>query len=57
MVAVMSLKGEAVALAKALTNSDECLNMEHGVVAKTMRVLMPRGTYPKRWRSGRERNG
>lgn len=57
MVAVLSLKGEAVALAKALANSEEALNMEHGVVAKTMRVLMPRGTYPKCWRSGREKNG
>lgn len=57
MVAVMSLKGEAVALAKALATSDECLNMEHGVAAKTMRVLMPRGTYPKRWRSSEEKNG
>jgi len=52
MVAVFSLKGEAVALAKAVASSEEILNMEHGVVAKTERVLMPRGTYPKRWKSG-----
>jgi H/ACA ribonucleoprotein complex subunit 4 len=57
MVAVLSLKGEAVALAKALANSEEALNMEHGVVAKTMRVLMLRGTYPKCWRSSPEKNG
>jgi H/ACA ribonucleoprotein complex subunit 4 len=57
MVAVLSLKGEAVALAKAVANSEEALNMEHGVVAKTMRVLMPRGTYPKRWKSGGGNNG
>jgi H/ACA ribonucleoprotein complex subunit 4 len=57
MVAVFSLKGEAVALAKALANSEEALNMEHGVVAKTARVLMPRGTYPKCWKSSGEKNG
>jgi H/ACA ribonucleoprotein complex subunit 4 len=57
MVAVLSLKGEAVALAKAVANSEEALNMEHGMVAKTMRVLMPRGTYPKCWKSGGEKNG
>jgi H/ACA ribonucleoprotein complex subunit 4 len=52
MVAVFSLKGEAVALAKAVASTEEILNMEHGVVAKTERVLMNRGTYPKRWKSG-----
>jgi len=52
MVAVLTLKGEAVALAKAGASTEEILNMEHGVVAKTERVLMPRGTYPKCWRSG-----
>ena len=57
MVAVLSLKGEAVALAKAAANSERALNMDHGVVAKTMRVLMPRGTYPKCWKSGGEKNG
>ena len=57
MVAVLSLKGEAVALAKAVANSEKALNMEHGLVAKTMRVLMPRGTYPKCWKSGGEKNG
>jgi H/ACA ribonucleoprotein complex subunit 4 len=57
IVAVLSLKGEAVALAKAMASSEEALNMEHGVVAKTMRVLMPRGTYPKCWKSRGENNG
>ena len=51
MVAVFSLKGEAVALARAVVSTDDALKMEHGVVAKTERVLMPRGTYPRAWRS------
>jgi len=51
-VAVLTLKGEAVALAKTVASTEQILKMEHGVVAETKRVLMPRGTYPKRWRSG-----
>ncbi len=50
MVAVFTLKGEAVALATALATTDEILKMTHGFVAKTRRVLMPRGIYPKMWR-------
>ena len=49
-VAVFTLKGEAVALATALATTDEILKMTHGFVAKTRRVLMPRGIYPKMWR-------
>jgi H/ACA ribonucleoprotein complex subunit 4 len=52
MVAILTLKGEAVALAKALASTKEILRMNHGIVAKTERVLMPRGTYPKCWKSG-----
>ena len=52
MVAVFTLKGEAVALAEAVTSTEEILNMERGVVAKTRRVLMPRSTYPRCWKSG-----
>jgi H/ACA ribonucleoprotein complex subunit 4 len=51
VVAVFSLKGEAVALVKAVVSTDDALKMEHGIVAKSERVLMPRGTYPKAWRS------
>ena len=51
-VAVLTLKGEVVALAKATASAEDVLNMEHGVVAETKRVLMRRGTYPKCWKSG-----
>jgi len=50
-VAIFTQKGEVVALAKALTSTEENLRMDHGLVAKTQRVLMPRGVYPKMWRS------
>lgn len=48
-VAVFTQKGEAVALAKALASTEHILKMNHGLVAKTLRVLMPRGIYPKAW--------
>jgi len=51
-VAVLTLKGEVVALAKAVASTEDILNMDHGVVAETKRVLMLRGTYPKCWKSG-----
>jgi H/ACA ribonucleoprotein complex subunit 4 len=51
-VAVLTLKGEVVALAKAVASTEDILNMGHGVVAETKRVLMLRGTYPKCWKSG-----
>ena len=50
-VAVFTQKGEAVTMAKAFVSSEKMLKMDHGFVAKTQRVLMPRGIYPKMWRS------
>jgi H/ACA ribonucleoprotein complex subunit 4 len=50
-VAVFTQKGEVVNLAKAVVSSERMLKMDHGFVAKTLRVMMPRGIYPKKWRS------
>lgn len=52
-VAVFTQKGEAVTLAKAVVSSEKMLKMVHGFVAKTQRVLMPRGLYPKKWRGSK----
>jgi H/ACA ribonucleoprotein complex subunit 4 len=52
VTAILTLKGEAVALAKALLSTEEILNLKHGAVATLQRVVMPRGTYPKVWKSG-----
>ena len=49
-VAIMTQKAEAVALATALVTTEEMLEINRGMVAKTARVLMPRGVYPKMWR-------
>jgi H/ACA ribonucleoprotein complex subunit 4 len=51
-VAILTQKGEAVALARALAPTEQILKMKHGLVAKTLRVLMPRGVYPKVWQGG-----
>ena len=49
-VAVFTLKGEGVALGRALMTSREMLDQEKGVVVKTERVIMERGTYPALWK-------
>ncbi len=49
-VAILTQKAEAVALARALVTTEEMLELNRGMVAKTTRVLMPRGVYPKMWR-------
>jgi H/ACA ribonucleoprotein complex subunit 4 len=51
MVAVFTMKGEAVTLSKAVVSSESMMKMDHGFVAKTQRVMMPRGMYPKKWHS------
>ena len=48
-VALMSLKDELVSIAVADAGSKDVIEMERGVVAKTMRVMMKKGTYPKCW--------
>jgi len=48
-VAVMTQKGEAVALSTALVTTEEVMQLNRGLIAKTSRVLMPRGVYPKMW--------
>jgi H/ACA ribonucleoprotein complex subunit 4 len=52
MLAIFTLKGDVVALAKALVSTEEILNLRHGTVATLQRVAMPRGTYPKVWKRG-----
>jgi H/ACA ribonucleoprotein complex subunit 4 len=52
IVAILTLKGEAIALATAKLNAEEILNFNHGTVANLERVLMERGTYPRVWKTG-----
>jgi len=48
-VAAFTQKGEAITIAEATVSSEKMLRMDHGFVAKTKRVMMPRGMYPKMW--------
>jgi H/ACA ribonucleoprotein complex subunit 4 len=51
-IAILTQKGEAVALARAVASTPEICELKHGTVAVLQRVVMPRGTYPKFWKSG-----
>lgn len=51
IVALLSLKGEAIALARALVSSQHMIEQNRGIAAKTVRVIMPLGTYPQMWRN------
>ncbi len=50
LVAVMTLKGEAVALGVAQMSSEEMMEAESGIAVKTDRVIMKPGTYPSYWK-------
>lgn len=51
-VVIITTKGEAVAVAIAQMTSSEIYSCDHGVVAKTKRVIMDKELYPQRWGIG-----
>jgi H/ACA ribonucleoprotein complex subunit 4 len=50
MVGIFTLKGEAVAVARAAAGSEEMLEAKTGLVARTERVIMEPGVYPRAWK-------
>merc|ERR1712195_464047 len=48
----ISTKGEAVALAYAQMTTSTMATCDHGIVAKTKRVIMDRDVYDKKWKLG-----
>ena len=54
-ICLFTLKGEAVALCKAIMSTDELLKNSHGIAAMTERVIMDAGTYAQGWRSKPEK--
>jgi H/ACA ribonucleoprotein complex subunit 4 len=54
-ICLFTLKGEGVALCKAVMGSGEILENTHGIVATTERVIMDAGTYPQGWHSKPEK--
>ncbi|MFP3178689.1 MAG: RNA-guided pseudouridylation complex pseudouridine synthase subunit Cbf5 [Thermocladium sp.] len=55
-VAIVTLKGELVALGKATVSTGELLSMGKGIVAKPTRVIMERGIYPSTWPKGKAKD-
>ncbi len=49
MVAVLTQKGEAVALMEAEVSTEDMVESERGLAAKPLRVILRRGTYPRMW--------
>jgi len=49
LVAIMSLKGELVALGIANYTTQQILMYDKGLAVKIKRVIMPPGVYPKSW--------
>lgn len=50
MVALMTKKGELVALAKALMDAEQMVEEERGYAADVERVIMEQGVYPPMWK-------
>jgi len=50
IVALFTLKGEAVGIGRADMNSREMLDGKTGIAVLTERVIMEPGTYPKAWK-------
>jgi H/ACA ribonucleoprotein complex subunit 4 len=48
-VALLSMKGELIAVGKAMLNSESIAEMDKGTAAILTRVVMSQGTYPKGW--------
>jgi len=51
VVAVFTLKGEAVSFGNAQMKSSDILRAATGIVVSTDRVLLEAGTYPKGWKA------
>jgi len=51
-IVLMSTKGEAIALAIAQMTTSTIATCDHGIVARTKRVIMDRDVYDKKWKLG-----
>jgi tRNA pseudouridine55 synthase len=49
-LAILSQKGELVAIGKALMDAEEMGRLRRGLAATTERVVMKQGTYPRLWK-------
>lgn len=51
-VILMTTKGEAIALAIAAMTTSTIATCDHGIVARTKRVIMERDVYERKWKLG-----
>lgn len=51
-IVIMSTKGEAICIAIAQMNTSTIASVDHGVVAKSKRVIMERDVYGRKWGLG-----
>ena len=51
-IVLMTTKGEAIAHAIAQMTSSTIATCDHGIVAKTKRVILERDVYEKKWKLG-----
>merc|ERR1712087_1056222 len=51
-VVLITTKGEAIALAIAQMTTSTIATCDHGIVARTKRVIMDRDIYDKKWKLG-----
>ena len=56
LVAIYTLKGEAVALAESLMSDIEIKEATNGYAFQTKRIIMTPNTYPKNWHSKSSKN-
>ncbi|MHA1770809.1 MAG: RNA-guided pseudouridylation complex pseudouridine synthase subunit Cbf5 [Candidatus Thorarchaeota archaeon] len=54
LVAIKTLKREAVALGRAVMTSDQIVSKNSGIVINNERVIMERGRYPPMWKRHEE---
>ena len=54
MVAILTLKGELVALGSALMSTEQVIREKKGLAVKTKRVIMEKGTYPPLWKKNED---
>ncbi|RNF12163.1 putative centromere/microtubule binding protein cbf5 [Trypanosoma conorhini] len=52
VIVLITTKGEAIALAYAEMSTSQLASVDHGIVARSKRVIMDRDTYPRRWGLG-----
>jgi H/ACA ribonucleoprotein complex subunit 4 len=53
-VAILTGKGEAVALGRAVMTAEEMVEADSGIAAEPVRVFMRTGTYPRSWGASTE---